>query len=327
MLTTVRLDANNTDDLSRASELLRQGKLVAVPTETVYGLAANAEDVDAVKEIFAAKNRPSDHPLIVHIADKDRIQHWAENIPELAFQLAEKFWPGPMTLLLKKADNINSVVTGKLDTIALRVPDHPMLLRLLKQSNIGLAAPSANPYRQLSPTSADQVMDNMQGKIDAVLDGGDCQLGLESTIVDVVSNPIRILRSGPITANEIETFLGQPVITPATHTESVPGNVKAHYQPRAKLTLCDKEKLFIALSNDNPKIGYIVYSDDFDKDQSEHIRHLPSDKYAFAKLLYKTLYEFDKVDIDEIWIERPPQTDEWQAINDRLARASAATDA
>ena len=198
---------NGDEAVNQAVQLLQQGECVALPTETVYGLAADAANAQAVDKIFAAKGRPKNHPLIVHIPDVSHLEKWAADIPATAYALAEQFWPGPLTLLLKKAPHVDGVVTGGLDTIALRVPAHPLFLSVLAQLDSGLAAPSANRYKQLSPTIAEQVSKGLQGRIAAVLDGGPCAHGLESTIVDLVSDLPRILRAGPITKQQLDVAL------------------------------------------------------------------------------------------------------------------------
>ena len=191
-MNTLLLNADSNADLALCGSWLKAGKLVAVPTETVYGLAADASNPDAVSAIFTAKRRPANHPLIVHLYDKKAINDWACKISTAAYALAEAFWPGPLTLLLHKAAHVSPIVTGGLNTIALRMPSHPLLLKLMQQHQLALAAPSANLYKKLSPTSAAHVVAGMQGKITAVLDGGDCQFGVESTIIDF-TQPSRLL--------------------------------------------------------------------------------------------------------------------------------------
>ena len=324
MLSTQHLKADNNDDLQRAIALLQSGKLVAIPTETVYGLAANASDPEAVKGIYAAKNRPGTHPLIVHIGNIDQLQQWTVNIPEVAMKLAQRCWPGPLTLTLAKHPGVNSVVTGGLETIAIRIPNQPILLELLNQTGLGLAAPSANPYGKLSPTSAEQVQSSMDGKIDAVLDGGDCEYGMESTIVDILSEPIRILRNGPITAKQIEQITGFNTVTPETHQEAVPGNVQAHYQPGTTLKLMDQQTLLQHIPSIRTDIGCIVYSNVFTEQTGKTIRHLSPNKQQYARMLYKTLFELDQLSLEAIWLETPPNNEEWQDVNDRLQRATNA---
>ena len=212
--------------------------------ETVYGLAADAANDDAVRKIFEAKGRPADHPLIVHIPEVDHLERWAIDIPDLAFQIAEQFWPGPLTLLLKKAPQVSSVVTGGRDTIALRIPEHTLFREILKQANLGLAAPSANRYKKLSPTTADQVIKGMRGRISAVLDGGSCEFGLESTIIDLTSERPTIVRTGPITRASLERQIGCEFDQPESHNVAVPGNVAATLSARNSSTRRDHPGTF-----------------------------------------------------------------------------------
>ena len=323
---TQLLDAKNPADCHRATTLLRQGELVAVPTETVYGLAADATQPAAVAKIFAAKERPATHPLIVHIADADAMTRWAATVPQAAWKLAAAFWPGPMTLLLPKAPWVDQTVTGGLQTIGLRVPDHPVLLALLRELDSGVAAPSANPHKRLSPTSAAQVLDGLDGRIAAVLDGGDCQVGLESTIVDLTTDEPRILRSGPLTREQIAVVLERTVSMPAQHDMAVPGNMRVHYQPRTPLQVLPRAAMAEMLAQLAPECTALVL-------HGEHspapalplltLRRLPSDKEGYARLLYRTLYELDQLHPARILLEAPPQDEAWAGINDRLAKAAA----
>jgi L-threonylcarbamoyladenylate synthase len=339
-LQTRRLDANRPDDIDNAVRLLRAGRLVAVPTETVYGLAADASNADAVRGIFAAKQRPANHPLIVHLAGSGHLMRWARDIPAAAWRLAEAFWPGPLTLLLHKADAVSSVVTGGRPTIGLRVPAHPVLLRILETLDGGLAAPSANPYKRLSPTTADQVMAGLEGRIDAVLDGGPCTVGLESTIVDLTGDVPRILRAGPITRRQLEAVLGTTVEFPEQHDAVVPGNVAVHYQPRTPLYLFDTGTLRARLAQlpADANIALAHISDDLPMPAGlmsaglmsaglmstgvlRTVR-LPADKPGFARAMYDALHTLDDTGADAIWLERPPAHEDWRDVNDRLSRAA-----
>jgi L-threonylcarbamoyladenylate synthase len=316
--------------LTQAVSLLQKGECVALPTETVYGLAADATDIIAVNKIFEAKGRPKNHPLIVHIPDVTHLEKWAKSIPNNAYKLAKIFWPGPLTLLLKKADHVPYEVTGGLDTIALRVPAHPIFLQVLAQLNKGLAAPSANRYKQLSPTIAEQAMQGLHGRIAAVLDGGSCEHGLESTILDLVSEKPRILRAGPVTQQQLEMAVGHSVDAPKSHSEVVPGNVKAHYQPNTPLRIMSSEKLLseIDMLNQN-NYHFIVWSElMIEQCKKANIpiskwSNLENNAASFGKKLYVTLYQIDKSCPTQIIIEQPPQSDAWAAVNDRLSRAAS----
>lgn len=322
---TLQLNSNNIADLKVAETILKGGGTVAVPTETVYGLAADASNPKAVSLIFEAKGRPTTHPLIVHIASIDEIEGWAAEIPEQAYALAEAFWPGPLTLLLKKANHVSSSVTGGLNTIGIRVPSQPVLHQLLLASGLGLAAPSANPYKELSPTSAVQVIEKLNGKIDAVLDAGESSIGVESTIVDLTQTPAAVLRAGPISPSEISAVLGYSVALPVQHSIAVPGNVDDHYQPRTPLYVVNLQEMKERLQVPDELAAYVV-SSDFQFDDADFtttkIVVMPKAKKDFAKVLYKTLHNIDADKLTAIWFECPPQTEEWLDVNDRLQRAS-----
>ncbi|MFK7862778.1 MAG: L-threonylcarbamoyladenylate synthase [Pseudohongiellaceae bacterium] len=320
---TQKLDASSADDLQRAESILREGGLLAVPTETVYGLAADASNAEAVNAIFAAKGRPADHPLIVHIASFEEVENWATDIPPEAQALAAAFWPGPLTILLKKANRVPTVVTGGLSTIGLRVPSHTVLHRLLVKTGLGLAAPSANPYKQLSPTSASQVLEKLDGKIDGVLEGGDCQLGVESTILDLSGKVPQILRVGPILPSEISHVLSRPVAAPLHHSVSVSGNVEDHYQPRTSLRLVNRDVMREKLQNPSENEAYIVAANfpQVSKLAHHNVVAMPADSKRFAQSLYRTLNEIDQLGLDVIWFEQPLETEEWLAVNDRLKKA------
>ncbi|MBO6597137.1 MAG: threonylcarbamoyl-AMP synthase [Pseudomonadales bacterium] len=312
------------DGLTKATDLLLSGDCVALPTETVYGLAADASNEKAVRKVFEAKGRPLDHPLIVHIPGADHIKRWAIDVPELAYKLAEQFWPGPLTLLLSKSPDVSSVVTGGLDTIALRVPEHPLFLDILRQADFGLAAPSANRYKKLSPTTANQVFKGMQGRIKAVLDGGPCEFGLESTIVDLTSAAPTVLRAGPITRAMLESAAGITIEQPESHNVAVPGNVAAHYQPGTRLREYKTQDL---ASDDAPSCCYLFYSEEAgdllrkaEVDPSRCLK-VSDDCVEYGKTLYSALHKLDEGGYDEIRIEATPRSERWAAINDRLRRA------
>lgn len=224
------LNANKEKDILEAISMIKRAQIIAVPTETVYGLAADARNVNAVEKIFTIKNRPSNHPLIVHIASFENLSEWAKDIPPVTIMIAKHFWPGPITLLLQKNDLVSDVVTGGLETIAIRIPQNEALLKMLNLLNTGIAAPSANPHKRISPTTAQHVMSGLSGKIDAVLDGGPCQIGVESTILDLTqSSRLRILRHGPITKKMLESILKVSIESTSIHLERVSGNMKRHY--------------------------------------------------------------------------------------------------
>jgi len=324
---TELLAADNAEDRARALALLRQGGLVAVPTETVYGLAADARQPEAVARIFAAKQRPASHPLIVHIAGAGQLAEWAGPIPAQAWLLARAFWPGSFTLLLPKAAGVPDAVTGGLPTIGLRVPAQPMLLALLREFDGGLAAPSANPHKQLSPTSAEQVLAGLDGRIDAILDGGVCAVGLESTIVDLTCSPIRILRAGPISRQQLEAVLGEAVDMPTRHQEVVPGNVSEHYRPphtpvylvdEATLQRLVQQQAALRLALLTP--GILPAS--LQVPATWCHQALPPDKAGYASRLYQALFALDQQHCTAILVLQPPSDEAWADVNDRLRRAA-----
>ncbi len=322
MLNTMMLHSAVAEDVYTAAELLKQGKLVAVPTETVYGLAADARNKAAVKQIFVAKGRPVDHPLIVHLHAATAMKNWAKDIPEQAYTLAKAFWPGPLTLLLKKADHVDSSVTGGLDTIGLRVPAHTVLLQLLAAEQLAVAAPSANPYKRLSPTSAHQVMDCLAGKIDAVLDGGDCEFGLESTIVSLVDNSVQVLRAGPVSVAQLEDVLGQKVESPLHHQVKVSGNVAAHYQPLTKLRSVSTSELHALIETKALKLAVLSFSESSYAKPLHWQYRMPNDAIQYGRDLYKQLYLADISGAELIVVENPPSDSAWLAVQNRLMRAA-----
>lgn len=230
-------------DIEGAAAALREGKLVAFPTETVYGLGADAQNVDAVARVFAVKGRPADHPLIVHIASAQELPRWATRIPDAAWRLGEAYWPGPLTLLLPKGPRVPSATTGGLDSVGLRVPAHPMALALLQSFGGGIAAPSANRFGRVSPTRAEHVREDLGDDVDFVLDGGPCRVGVESTIVDLTRDVPLLLRPGGVAAEELETLLGMKLARTAPADVRAPGMLASHYAPRARVELVEPGEL------------------------------------------------------------------------------------
>ena len=327
---TQLLDGSKTQHINQAASILKAGNLVAIPTETVYGLAANALDAKAVAKIFEAKGRPADHPLIVHIGRIKQIRKLAKDIPAITLSLAKQFWPGPLTILLNKRDEVPSEVTGGLPTIGIRIPDHPATLKLLSQHDLMVAAPSANPYKRLSPTKAEHVLNALEGKIDAILDGGNCHVGLESTIVDLtqynLTGKVYVRRSGHISHQLLSEVIEQPVQPWQPHNVSVPGNVSAHYQPTSKLLIKGPEQITSIMSaKSDSATGIICYSPCLHRNlvqaKHQHIIKLPEDKQGFARSLYSALFQMDEYNLSEIWLERPPINESWLDVNDRLSRA------
>ena len=290
------------DQLQRAAELLRAGRLVAFPTETVYGLGANALDAQAVERIFQAKGRPHSSPLIVHIDCLDRARELAAVWPEKAETLARRFWPGPLTLVVPKKPAVPDVVTAGLASVGLRMPAHPLALDLLKAARIPLAAPSANRFTQLSPTTAQHVREGLGDRVDLILDGGACVVGIESTVLSLVGEMPRILRPGMIARPDIEALIGP--VEQGAGPES-PGQHPRHYSPRTRVIL-----------GPSPERGKGVRVD---------FSNMPGHPQAYAERLYAVLHDLDRLGYDWIAVEMPPDTPEWAGVRDRLNRSAAET--
>ena len=313
-------------DIGRAEEELKSGRLIAIPTETVYGLAGNAFDPGAIAKVFEVKARPSFDPLIVHTASLERVKTLVDDIPGLAETLAEKFWPGPITLLLKKRSVIPDLATSGMDTVAVRIPRQPLTLELLERLDFPLVAPSANPFGYISPTTAAHVNDQLGDKIDYILDGGACEVGLESTIVgfDQDQRPI-IYRFGGTSQEQIEQIAGKVKVMPhSSSNPKAPGMLKSHYAPRIPLTLGDIETSLQEVRN-RDKVGIISFRSYFDTVPRENqVRLAPDGQLdTAAKQLFSALREMDTKDIDMILAEPVPAHGLGLAINDRLRRAAA----
>lgn len=324
-------------DLERAVALLRAGELVAFPTETVYGLGADATQPQAVAKIFAVKGRPADHPLIVHLPGADALEYWAREIPEAAYRLAAAFWPGPLTLILKRAPHVLDAVTGGQDTIGLRVPDHRLALALLRSfddtqtlARAGIAAPSANRFGRISPTTAAHVHDEIGAHVGLILDGGPCGVGIESTIVDLTGTVPRILRPGFISTEALAQVLGQvpetrSPLSPQTDVPRVSGALKAHYAPNTLLRLLPTEALRDALRALSPGERCAVLSLESPPENLPEAvlwQQAPANAMAYAHDLYATLRRMDASGCDFMLIEQPPEGAAWRAVLDRLQRAA-----
>lgn len=325
-----------------AADLLSQGRLVAFPTETVYGLGADASNPNAVAGIFKAKGRPADHPLIVHIADIDSLGDWASTVPDAALKLAEQFWPGPLAMILNKQPQVPLAVTGGQQTVGVRIPNHPVALALLKCFGGGIAAPSANRFCRISPTLAEHVSEELGDTVDMILDGGACQIGVESTIIDLSGSKPRLLRPGHITRMEIEAVLQTKLMTPPASNAApdpdrlsantpaleirAPGMMTVHYAPTTPAIRCSAEQLpdnIRQLIADGNKVGLLSYQLEIAEAGQIRVLRLPEQAARYAQSLYAALRELDSLQLDVILIEQPPQTDAWRAINDRLSKATA----
>jgi L-threonylcarbamoyladenylate synthase len=325
-------------ELACAAELLRAGELVAFPTETVYGLGADASNPTAVAKIFAAKSRPADHPLIVHLPDAAYLKDWAVDIPAAAFQLVAAFWPGPLTLILKRATTVSDAVTGGQDTIGLRVPAHPLALELLRTFKGGIAAPSANRFGHISPTTARHVREELKDRVALILDGGPCAVGIESTILDLSRATPEILRPGAISAEDIARVIGcVPRMTPlnagnvasaALDVPRVSGSLAAHYAPNTPLQLVADAELadrIAALVEAGQRVAVLAFATPPTKLATNAVRwhRAATDPAVYAHDLYATLRELDATESAAILVQRPPQDEAWRAVNDRLQRAAA----
>lgn len=328
-------------ELAQAVALLQAGELVAFPTETVYGLGADAANPVAVARIFAAKGRPADHPLIVHLPGAGHLDQWAREIPAAAWALAEAFWPGPLTLILRRADGVSDSVTGGQDTVGVRVPAHPLALDLLRayaqagggvNGQCGIAAPSANRFGRISPTDAAHVREELGDAVSLVLDGGPCPVGIESTIVDLSRGDAfvpRLLRPGHVTPEQIEMVIGVfPEIAARSSTDDSPrvsGSLDAHYAPTTPMRLVAGERLLDfmnAIRHSGRRCGALCHSTPPQAGTPHAWRMLPADPEGYARGIYAALRELDRAAVDMIVVEDVPQNPAWAAVGDRLRRAA-----
>ena len=309
-------------DIQAAVAALRRGEVIGLPTETVYGLAADAGNVDAVRRIFALKGRPADHPLIVHIADASSLPTWTTGASPLAARLADVFWPGPLTLILPRSARVPDVVTGGQDTVGLRCPGHPVALAVLREFGGGLAAPSANRFGRISPTSAAHVREEFPSGVDIVLDGGDCEIGIESTILDLSSGEPRILRPGRITRAQIEAQIGPVAQDTSEHSPRASGTLDAHYAPRTPMLVLPRLALEHEAAEQRAfgKKVSVLAIDSLPMDLPGLT--LPDDARSFAHGLYAALRQLDATGEHLLLVERPPQSADWLAVNDRLRRSA-----
>ena len=316
--------------IAAAAGLLEAGQLVALPTETVYGLGADAENPAAVARIYAAKGRPMDHPVIVHVAPGAELDHWATDIPHEARELAEAFWPGPLTLILKRAPHIPDAVSGGQDTVGIRCPSHPVAIALLqafKGGKGGIAAPSANKFGNVSPTTAQHVRDEFgaDGTVAAILDGGQSEVGIESTIVDLsrlaTHGPV-LLRPGQISADAISAVIDSMPAAPDAAAPRASGTLESHYAPHTPVAMQDSVELLATLGKlqaAGRKVALIHYSA-FPPAHADVL--LPASPDGFAHALYAALRAMDRAGADVILVEAPPRSGAWLGVNDRLRRAA-----
>ena len=306
-------------EIDRAANLLRAGGLVAIPTETVYGLGANALDAEAVARIYAVKRRPPTSPLIVHVDSIEMAQSLVAAWPEDAALLARKFWPGPLTIVLPKTSAIPTIVTAGLPSVGLRMPAHPVALALIRAAGVPLAAPSANRFTELSPTTADHVRRSLDGDVDFILDGGPCAVGIESTVLSLLEPQPVLLRPGCISRHDLESVIGpiDAASNPTAGAHPAPGMHARHYSPRTSLFLISNGEL--------PEKGRGIYLQHTRPPLRRHIStiKMPSASADYGAALYSKLHEADEANLDWIAVDLPPNTPEWEAVQDRLRRAAS----
>ena len=322
------LPGNNPAAIAQAVRHLQAGQLVAFPTETVYGLGADASSDAAVAQIFAAKGRPADHPLIVHVASAAQVADYASSVPPFAHALITAFWPGPLTVILPRRPGVAAAAAGGQDSVGLRCPAHPVALAFLAACQTGVAGPSANRFGRVSPTTAAHVVAEFGDGL-MVLDGGPCAVGIESSIVDCTRAQPVLLRPGVLTRAELEAACGQPVLSPEELPLAAPrasGTLASHYAPNAKVRLMDANAIQTALDLLGADAAHLaVYACSIVRIQSERVlyRRMPDDALATAQQLFAVLRDFDAQGVKLIWIETPPNAPEWDGVRDRLGRAAA----
>ena len=324
-----RVDAVHPDEaiIAQAADVLRRGGLVAFPTETVYGLGANALDAAAVDRIYAAKGRPAYNPIIVHVADAERATDVAREWPDAATALARAFWPGPLTLVVPKRPEIPPSVTAGLDTVGVRVPAHPVAQALLIAAQIPIAAPSANRSTEVSPTTGAHVAKSLGDAVDLILDAGPTVVGIESTVVDVTANPPVVLRPGSISLADLAAIVGR--VMESDHVggnapRPSPGMLDRHYAPRAPVVLADSGRVVELLEQarrNQQRAGAIVIGPQVSSRDAELV-HLPADPDRYAARLYAALHQLDDARVELIVVEQPPDRPAWRAVRDRLERAA-----
>lgn len=314
------------DDIERAAAIIRDGGTVAFPTETVYGLGADALNADAVDKIYAAKGRPAFNPLIVHFASLNQLEEHVEEVTDAARALLDAFSPGPISTVLKKKPMIPDIVSADLPTVAVRIPSHPLARKLIELARCPIAAPSANASNRVSPTTADHVLRTLDGKIDAVLDGGPTEAGLESTVIDCTVDPPRLLRPGPVTVPDIERTVGPIDASLIDFEERVrsPGMLKKHYSPNARLVMIPASDIVrVHEHHEGSSLGFLLRTIAPQSFEKAAVIRLPDDAKAYAAQLYAALHSFDDKKVSTVYVEEPPKDADWHAVHDRLTRAAA----
>lgn len=312
-------------EIEQAVRLLNTGALVAFPTETVYGLGADAGNAAAVGRIFAAKGRPRSHPLIVHVSGLAAAREWTSEMPAAAIRLAESFWPGPLTLVLPKAEHVLAAVTGGQPTVALRAPAHPVARALLAAFGRGIAAPSANRYGRISPTRAEDVREELGRRVALVLDGGECDVGLESTIVACLGGRVTLLRPGAISRSQVADVVGG-VAEPDASAPRAPGRQRSHYAPGTPVSIADPSVLGSAVGRAlaaGQRVAVLARSAAPVASDRLVWRQMPAQPAGYARSLYTALRQLDAAGARRIFVEAVPSDEAWAAIADRLSRAAA----
>jgi L-threonylcarbamoyladenylate synthase len=322
----MRVMRGERDSIALGARLLRDGALVAFPTETVYGLGADACNADAVRRIFAAKGRPEDHPVIVHVEDLRAAERWAANMQEGARALARAFWPGPLTLIVPRASSVVDAITGGQASVGLRAPAHPVARALLAAFGGGIAAPSANRFGHVSPTTAQHVADDLGEAVDLILDGGACDVGIESTIIAFTSDTPMLLRPGGIALDAIGAVLGYMPVARDASAPRASGTLSSHYAPRTPASLVAPDALRAELSQlaeRDERVAVLAFRDVPAEALDGVWIRAPGDASDYARTLYANLRALDAANADAILIEQVPETGAWAAIRDRLVRATS----
>ncbi len=307
-------------EVHRAAGILRAGGLVAFPTETVYGLGADASSAAAVARLYRVKGRPADHPVIVHFSAPETAFAWASEIPEAARKLAARFWPGPLTLILKRSAKAQDFVTGGQDSVGLRVPSHPVAQQLLREFGGGVAAPSANLFGKLSATTALHVREDLSSDVDLVLDGGASEVGIESTIVDLSGGAPVLLRPGGISRAQLEKALNSKIEEKSSSSPRHSGGLERHYAPKTPALLVPAHRLDAEIAKRGISVAVLAFSRP--DERVEYWIRMPREPRAYAQRLYAALRELDAAGCGAILVESPPETAAWDAIRDRLSRAT-----
>ena len=334
LVNTILFTENTKENIEKAAEIIRRGGLLGIPTETVYGLGANALNADACRRIYEAKGRPQDNPLIIHVPDASWLSRYCEKVPESAYRLAEAFWPGPLTMILPKKEIVPYRTTGGLETVGVRCPNHPVTLAVIAAADVPIAAPSGNTSGRPSPTSAADMLEDMDGKIDGIFDGGPCGVGVESTIIDLTCQPPRLLRAGGLPIEELERVLGTVLVDKCItqlmtdgERPRAPGMKYRHYAPKAPVTVVtgDGKKSAAYIAAHAPEGAGVICFSEFRAQFPGCVVHElgpEGDKSEQARRVFDALREFDATDVTEIFAQCPDDAGLGLAIGNRLKKAA-----